>query len=476
MELLELINIYRVIRERGEVELSKRKWGILIIGLSVICILVFIGYLSGGEGAGKGERPKSKVLKGIGVETKKENELYQIVAEYPKTKNKNINQFLEDYTDGEIAAYKVNYSKNKGSSLYQSFDTYCLSNNIISFKFELVISSKEEKESFTRIETKNFNSKTGEILYIKDIMKNTTSLNKLSEIVYDKLSQEKVYKREGKEDSILKKELATKEENFENFILEESKIVFYFRTYQTNSNSIYSLAIPLSELEGVIKEEYQGENIRRDDLEDNKMGKSLTDKKLVALTFDDGPNPGTTTRLLSILKKENVPATFFVLGNRVQLYPEIVREAYQGRNQIGSHTYSHLNLPELPIEEVKKEIEMTKDIVKQTIGKYPSGTRPPYGAVTPQIISIIDSPIIQWSVDSLDWQSKNADHIEQTVLSEVYDGSIILMHDIYETSVDGAQKVITDLKKRGYTFVTVNQLIESRELLERGKQYFDAVK
>ncbi len=263
-------------------------------------------------------------------------------------------------------------------------------------------------------------------------------------------------------------------------------MILFFKPYQigSRSNPVSSVKIPFNELDGIVKEEY----LKSDSLNDsqssskalnsqNKKGeKSLGKKKLVALTFDDGPSPETTLRLLSILKKENVPATFFVLGNRVQFYPEIVRKAYQEGHQIGSHTYNHLNLPELPIEEAQKEINMTRDIIKQTIGKDPEGTRPPYGATTPQITTIVNNPVIQWSVDSLDWESKNADSIEQTVLSEVYDGSIILMHDIYDSSVDGAQKVITDLKKQGYTFVTVNQLIESRGNLENGKQYFDAVK
>ncbi|NHI79936.1 polysaccharide deacetylase family protein [Lactococcus petauri] len=471
--------------------MTKKNWNILIFGIIILCIIIMgILWIKNDKSTHEENYfERSKVLKGIDIVTKQENsKSYRVFADYPKVKNEDINQGLEAFTDGEIAAFKVNYPENQKvmSEFYQNFETHRLSANIVGFKFNSMIMNKSMANPINSVHTKSYNLKTGSPLYITDILSSTSSLSEISKIAYDKLSNEKIYKENKEEVSDLKEGLYPKEENFENFLLDNNDLILFFKPYQigSRSNPVSSVKIPFNELDGIVKEEY----LKSDSLNDsqssskalnsqNKKGeKSLGKKKLVALTFDDGPAPETTLRLLSILKKENVPATFFVLGNRVQFYPEIVRKAYQEGHQIGSHTYNHLNLPELPIEEAQKEVNMTRDIIKQTIGKDPEGTRPPYGATTPQITTIVNNPVIQWSVDSLDWQSKNADSIEQTVLSEVYDGSIILMHDIYDSSVDGAQKVIIDLKKQGYTFVTVNQLIESRGNLENGKQYFDAVK
>lgn len=470
----------------------KKKTGkFLIVGSVILCISI-IGLTWHKSYNKKNEEnfllEKSRVLKDIDIETKQENtESYRIFTDYPKLKNKEISQSLEAFTDGEITAFKVNYPENQKvtNEFYQNFETYRLSENIVGFKFNSMVMNKNMANPINTVHTKSYNLETGNPLYITDILSSTSSLSEISKIAYDKLSNEKIYKESKEEITDLKEGLSPKEENFENFILDNNVLILYFKPYQigSRSNPISSVKIPFNELSNIVKKEY----LESDSLNDSQSNgevlnsqskqveKNLRKKKLVALTFDDGPDPNTTPRLLSILKKENIPATFFVLGNRVQFYPEIVRKAEQAGHQIGSHTYNHLNLPELPIEEAQKEVNMTQDIIKQTIGKDPAGTRPPYGAITPQITTIINNPVIQWSVDSLDWESKNADSIEQVVLNEVYDGSIILMHDIYDTSVDGAQKVITDLKKQGYTFVTVNQLIESRGKLENGKQYFDAI-
>lgn len=199
---------------------------------------------------------------------------------------------------------------------------------------------------------------------------------------------------------------------------------------------------------------------------------ALVGKKLVALTFDDGPKPETTKELLQYLKSQQVPATFFVLGSQANRYPEIVKQAYDDGNQIGSHTYNHLNLPKLSEAQQKDEISQTATLIQKIVGKYPNLLRPPYGAFNDQISKATNAGLALWNVDSLDWQSKNPDAIYNTVMSNVTDGSIILMHDIYSTSVAGVKKLIPALKQQGYTFVTMNQLIGARSEFRVGQAYY----
>jgi peptidoglycan/xylan/chitin deacetylase (PgdA/CDA1 family) len=201
--------------------------------------------------------------------------------------------------------------------------------------------------------------------------------------------------------------------------------------------------------------------------------KNLAGKKLIALTFDDGPKPETTAELLQYLKDQQVPATFFVLGSQANRYPDLVKQAYDNGNQIGSHTYNHLNLPKLSAAQQKDEIDQTDKVIQKIIGKHPNMLRPPYGAFDNQVAQVAHAGLALWNVDSLDWQSKNAEAIYQTVMANVTDGSIILMHDIYSTSVAGAKRIIPALKQQGYTFVTVNQLIGARSEFKAGQAYYE---
>ena len=315
--------------------------------------------------------------------------------------------------------------------------------------------------------------------------KEKEDLQSISKYIYDKFSKEQRYSTQ-KAKAVLQSGLKAVEQNFNTFVLNNNSLVFYFAPHQINrdTKNYVQVSLPLRELGEVVtprilvghlKEEAEKSKVKIPSARQVR-NKQLASKKLVALTFDDGPDPQTTPRLLSILKKENVPATFFILGNRLALYPEIVKQEYKLGHQVGSHTFNHLNLPQLPMKEVQEEIKNTADLVQKTLGIAPQGLRPPYGATTPEINAQAQTPIIQWSVDSLDWKSKNADQIEQVVMNEVYDGSIILMHDIYDSSVDGAEKVIKKLKRQGYTIVTVNQLIEARGKLENSQVYFNATR
>ena len=187
-----------------------------------------------------------------------------------------------------------------------------------------------------------------------------------------------------------------------------------------------------------------------------------SDEKLIALTFDDGPNADFTYRILDILESEKVSATFFVLGTAAQAYPDIVKRAAEEGHEIGSHTLSHADLTTLSGSSLISEIVDAVDIIERTIGYRPSITRPPYGEYNDKVLEAIETPIIMWSIDPMDWKFPDADTIYQNIVNVAKDGDIILIHDSQNTSVLAAERIIVELKSRGFTFVTVSELLERR--------------
>lgn len=195
-------------------------------------------------------------------------------------------------------------------------------------------------------------------------------------------------------------------------------------------------------------------------------------KKLVALTFDDGPYPATTSRLLDVLREKEVRATFFELGTMASRYPETTRRVYEEKHELASHTMSHRQLNKIDASEVMAEIGQAKDILKNITGVEPKLMRPPYGSINYIVREQAGVPMILWTVDTEDWKSKDAAMILERAKATVFDGAVILMHDIYESSVDGAGMIIDELRKDNYEFVTVSELAEMRGVeLKNGEAY-----
>ncbi len=152
--------------------------------------------------------------------------------------------------------------------------------------------------------------------------------------------------------------------------------------------------------------------------------------KSIAISFDDGPGATTTPQLLQILKVKNVHATFFVLGENTAQHPEIVKQTAEAGHEIGNHTYDHQNLATLSAQSITEEVTKTDTEIKKATGKTSAFVRPPYGSITSVGASVIQRPIIEWSVDSEDWKTRNPDLILQKIQATVYDGAITLFHDI----------------------------------------------
>ena len=195
-------------------------------------------------------------------------------------------------------------------------------------------------------------------------------------------------------------------------------------------------------------------------------------KKLVALTFDDGPGP-YTKRIVNCLKKHNGRATFYVLGQRVKAYPSQIKAIYKGGNEIGNHSYSHPMLYNLSAKQIRSQMNRTDNAIKKLTGTKPVTMRPPGGGVDSLVRKNVRKPMILWSIDTRDWEHRNKNMTVNHVLNNVSDGDIVLMHDIHEPTMRAALELIPKLKKKGYELVTVSELAKYRGMeLKNGKSYY----
>lgn len=181
--------------------------------------------------------------------------------------------------------------------------------------------------------------------------------------------------------------------------------------------------------------------------------------KKVAITFDDGPNAEYTEQLLAGLKERGVSATFFLLGKEVEKYPEIVEDIYADGHLIGTHSYEHVNLENLCDSAAVEQVDKANQAIHEVTGEYPEYIRPPFGCWKCNLDYETKMIEVLWDIDPLDWKTSNSDVIAKRVTDTVQEDDIILLHDASESSVKAAFKIIDELQREGYTFVTVDEIL-----------------
>lgn len=179
----------------------------------------------------------------------------------------------------------------------------------------------------------------------------------------------------------------------------------------------------------------------------------------IAITFDDGPHPVYTEKLLDGLKKRGVKATFFITGKNAETYPQIVKREQDEGHLIGNHTYSHMQLTASNRKKFKEELQKTNVIITGITGQEVSFVRPPFGCWDKSLEDELNMFPVLWTIDPLDWCRDDAECITRNVIAKTGDNSIILMHDQYESSVMAAFQIIDELQKKGYAFVTVEEIL-----------------
>lgn len=192
----------------------------------------------------------------------------------------------------------------------------------------------------------------------------------------------------------------------------------------------------------------------------NILPKINPHKKMIAITYDDGPNAKTTPTVLSALKKNHAVATFFTIGANLAS-PEnrkVLKQSFDYGNEIGNHTLNHYNIASLSSESLHHQIAKTDSLIYSVTGKKPVLFRPPYGSISTRSLALLNKPAICWSVDTLDWKTLSTQSTYNAVISKAGNGSIVLMHDIHQSTAAAADSILRSLKERGYQFVTVSEL------------------
>ncbi|MER1957993.1 MAG: polysaccharide deacetylase family protein [Solibacillus sp.] len=182
------------------------------------------------------------------------------------------------------------------------------------------------------------------------------------------------------------------------------------------------------------------------------------ERKQIALTFDDGPNDKSTVQILAILKKYDVKATFFVLGQNVVKHLDVVRMIHDQGHEVANHSWSHKNLTKLNPAQMHDEIDRTSDAIFEATGEYPASYRPPYGAIDASVRKEIQLNSVLWNIDTMDWHHKDPVKTLKNVKANAKDGGIILMHDIHQQSADALEAILQYLQQEDYEFVTTKEL------------------
>lgn len=200
---------------------------------------------------------------------------------------------------------------------------------------------------------------------------------------------------------------------------------------------------------------------------DDTYTRIRTSEKVIAITFDDGPHPQNTPRLLDMLKERGVRATFYVVGNMVRYNPQILRRMVAEGHEIGNHTVTHGTLSRMSDEGLRSELSRAHQQILAATGIPPRSMRPPGGAIRKEqkqlMLREYGYPTILWSVDPRDWQRPGVDVVAQRLIDGAAPGGILLVHDLHKPTVDAMPKTLDALLAQGYRFVTITELIAMDE-------------
>ncbi len=391
-------------------------------------------------------------------------------VDYDECDNQKVSDFRTQITESVKDSYmsEVTESENqeKGNpdkrALLITTSVYRTSGNVIN----LFIKSSYYRQEGDNMEvercdiyTYQFNGKTGVRLVPEQIMSEDyrkTCCEYFTDYVERNYGKDQL--NEKYEDY-----LTSERHNFNKFILTDNGVIFFFES----GSIIKEPGVIISE---IISAEDMGSALRKEIL----PRYIYPDKPMVALTYDDGPGFEAEERILNCLENNGAVATFFYMGSRVDAGKELVKRAYDIGCEMGNHTYSHAYLPSLDKKHVKREINRTNEAVKKACGQYPTVFRPSYGETDSSINKSAKMPVIMWSVDTMDWDSRNAQKVVKEVKnSGNLDGKIILMHSLYDSTAKATEILVPWLQQQGYQLVTVSELIRYRdgEIPENGKVY-----
>ena len=368
----------------------------------------------------------------------KENNL-AIGINYPTTNIKKLDLEIKKQVDSIYDDFIKEYGLDNNNSELNIDYSYNITNErYINIVLEKYISNYNKLIS--KLYTYVFDIKQNRFLKLQDLI-NEKDLKYISSYVQKELLSK--YK-----DSIgineLNNILSPDYKNYNLFTFNDQKLYLYFDF--TSFKDIVDVEIPLENINLIIPIE-MGTTVQNT-VKVKKIKNKVIDpnKKMIALTFDDGPSK-YTDKIIDLLNKYDASGTFFVLGNKVEMYKETLIKMVEQGSEIGNHSYNHKWLIKLNKNDFINQVNQTQSILKSTIGYTPTLLRPTYGSVNDEIKNNTTLDIVLWNIDTLDWKLKNYKDIANRVIGKVNDGDIVLMHDIHERTLKALEIILPKLKE-----------------------------
>jgi peptidoglycan-N-acetylglucosamine deacetylase len=455
-------------------------WIVIISLLLVIVFGINQGISKVLEAESKEKNVDSNVYPGLNIKTNtKETDLYTLSISQPYTENNEINNRINEWVDKQKKEFISDINKSKkmlGENAFRAHlnihvETEKIADRIYTLEFE-AYQITGGANGITNMKSFVIDLNQNKLLNLDDIFQlDEKAIKDIQKLIMEELHSNQKISFYIFDDMA---EKAIKNPDKWKWSVSRDQVTFYFDEYEIAAGAAGAIKveIPMKEIKPYLNEEFarkidvkipEKENSKEKEQHLEDKVKLDPDGKYVALTFDDGPHAEVTPRILDTLKKHDAKATFFMLGSQVEYYPSLANKVKEEGHEVGDHTMNHQDLTVLGLNQIQEEVQQSNSIIEKAIGRNPTLLRPPYGASNSdvkQIASDLGYPLVMWSVDSLDWKSRNATAIKEEVMSNVAPGSIVLLHDIHQPTADALPQILTSLEEQGYQMVTVSQLFE----------------
>lgn len=393
---------------------------------------------------------------------------------FPKLGNEPIDQTIQGYVDGIISRFEADMKDYKPESqevrpsLVVDYESYLHGESIVSVVLHTDWKEPEKGSDQEQVKSFVFDLQSGKEMKLADFFQGNY-LDTLSSNLRKSFQEDQQYVAYTSQ-ALFTEATKPAEQSFQTFAFDKEQIYFYYNPGQIfdGISSVVREAVNIDSLNFVLKE---GTGIQ--------FTKPVVDmnKPMLALTFDDGPKPATTNRILDLLEQVGGRATFFVLGTCADKgpdYQECLKRAHDLGCDIENHTYGHKTLTQLSPEEMQTQIQSNSDLIRKITGEAPALLRPPGGEINDAVKANAKYPLVLWSVDPKDWKTKDPATTIQLVRENAADGDIILLHDIYPTTVEACETLIPELAQK-FQLVTVEELFAARGIgMEPGQKYTNA--
>ena len=429
-----------------------RRWMILPIFLLLI-VIVGLLFLN---------KKQMKYFYSIESDIKETSDYVQSITSITTT-SKKLNNLLENHIKEQTAFFHEQVKKTKHPLLVDrdelniDFTFEIIDSNTWNISYTTLMTGPTFTYPYKQIDCWTWNPKTEKEKKLEELLTDSIDFTSWKHQIFQEVKKE--CSSCIPEDDF--DELFT--EDFKTFRITETGLIFYFNPFLFHED-YYDIIPVVQKVDGkvLLKDKKQIKNKNNKGTEKNIIDPN---QPVVALTFDDGPSK-YTEEILEILNKNQVNATFFVVGNKIDRYQEILRKSVEDGNELGNHSYNHQWLSRLSTSELMNQIDKTQKKMEEKLHYTPRYLRPTYGSITNRIRKNTNLEIALWTIDTKDWKIHNINRIVERATENIEDGDIILMHDIFERSKEALKKIIPELKKQGFQLVTMSELEEVNLLRE----------